>query len=259
LLWLSAAFVAAAQDQADPNELVKQVHNPLTTTTILELQPNFNFGVGPGHGTESVFNLQLNVPFALPAEWSALSRTIVPLSNEPGLAPGEGYTFGLGDIQQTLFISPPSAANFIWGFGPVLQLPTATAAASGTGKFELGPTIAALASSGPWQAGGQLNNLWSFAGHASRPAVSKLLFQPVVNYALSAAWVLTFAPIVTADWKADARDRWTVPLGAGIGRVFSFGPRAVSVQAEAYGDAVHPSSGPRWSLILTIQLLLPRK
>jgi hypothetical protein len=63
---------------------------------------------------------------------------------------------------------------------------------------------------------------------------------------------------VTANWKASAGDRWTVPVGAGFGKIFTFGQRALSVQAEAYYNAVRPEGGPAWSAILTIQLLFPR-
>ena len=34
---------------------------------------------------------------------------------------------------------------------------------------------------------------------------------------------LTFAPVITADWKADSGQRWTVPLGLGIGQITRFG------------------------------------
>jgi len=238
-------------------DVAKLVNNPLAETVTLEAQPSFNFGVGPSSDTEYVFNLQANIPIPLGAGWDAVARTVLPLVNEPSGAPGEDYTFGLGDLQETVFVSPPSSEDFIWGFGPVLQLPTATATVTGSGKWAVGPTIAAVFNSGPWQVAGQVNDLWSFAGHRGRPALNLLLLQPVVNYSLSPEWFLTCGPSVTVDWKAGAGDRWTVPVGAGFGRIFTLGSRAWSLQTEAYWNVVHPADGPRWSLILTVQLLFP--
>ena len=264
-LFASAALLLAvlhssapAQEAPRPVDLVQKVRNPLANQVSIQFQPNFNFGVGPNRDTEYVFNIQPNIPIALPGAWTIITRTIMPLVNEPGSESGQGYTFGIGDIQPTLFLTPPSSETFIWGFGPVLQFPSASATSLGTGKWEIGPTVAAIFNRGPWQFGAQINNLWSFAGDASRDAVNQMFLQPQVNYTLPDAWYLTCGPQITADWRASAGDRWTVPVGGGFGKVFSFGPRALSVQAEGYYNAVHPSGGPTWSAILTVQLAFPR-
>jgi hypothetical protein len=249
---------ALGQEAPGPVSLVQKIKNPLADQVSIQLQPNFNFGVGPDRDTEYVFNLQPNIPINLPGDWVAISRTILPLVNEPGGDSGQGYTFGIGDIQQTFFFTPPSSETFIWGFGPVFQFPSASATTLGTGKWEIGPTVAAILNWGPWQLGAQINNLWSFAGDPSRDAVNQMFLQPQVNYTLPGAWYLIWGPQFTANWKAGAGDRWTVPVGAGFGKVFSLGQRALSVQAEGYYNAVHPSGGPTWSAILTIQLVFPR-
>ena len=255
LLWLTAVSSSAvAQENPARVDIVKKVRNPLDDTVSLQVQPNFNFGVGANRDTEYVFNAQANVPISLLGDWDLITRTIVPLVNEPG-DPGEGYTFGIGDIQPTLFFSPPSSGTFIWGFGTVLQFPSASATSLGAGKWEAGPSLAAILNSGPWQIGAQVNNRWSFAGDRHRPAVNQMFVQPLLNYTLPESWYLTWGPQVTADWKASPADRWTVPVGAGFGKAFTFGQRSLNVQAEAYYNAVHPTDGPTWSAILTIQLL----
>jgi hypothetical protein len=68
---------------------------------------------------------------------------------------------------------------------------------------------------GPWVFGALINNVWSFAGDDTRPDVNQMLIQPFLNYNLPAGWYLTASPIITANWKADSDDRWTVPLGGG--------------------------------------------
>ncbi len=249
---------ASAQEEPGRGDLVKKARNPLADLVSVQVQPNFNFGVGQNRDTEYVFDIQPVIPIHLPAAWNLFTRTIVPLINEPGSEPGQGYTFGMGDIQTTLLLSPPSSKTFIWGVGPVLQFPSASATSLGSGKWEIGPAAAAILTWGSWQVGTQVNNLWSFAGDRARPAVNQMLLQPLVNYALPDDWYLTSGPQVTANWKASSRDRWTVPVGGGIGKVFTIWQQAMSAQAEAYYNAERPAGGPTWSVILTVQFMFPR-
>lgn len=250
---------SAHAQQTEPGQatLLQKALNPLADLVSAQVQSNFNFNVEPGRQTEYVFNFQANAPIHLPRDWVLITRTIVPLVNEPGSASGEGHTFGIGDIQPTLFLSPPSSTAFIWGFGPVAQFPSASATSLGSGKWELGPAVAGILTWGSWVAGAQVYNLWSFAGDSSRPAVNQMLLQPLVNYTLPGDWYLTSSPQITADWKVSSGERWTVPVGAGIGKLFPIGKRSVSAQAEGYYNVERPAGTSTWSVILTIQLLFP--
>ena len=248
----------ALAQQQPPSDLVKDARNPLADQVSAQVQPNFNFGVGEARDTEYVLDLQPVVPIHLPADWTVFTRTIVPLIGEPSSEPGHGYTFGIGDIQPTLFLSPPSSGTFIWGIGPVLQVPSASATSLGSGKWEIGPAAAAIHTGDSWQVGAQLNNLWSVAGDRARPTVNAMLLQPLANFFLPDDWYLTCGPQVTADWKAPSRDRWTVPVGGGIGRAFAIERQALSTQVEAYYNVERPAEGSTWSLILTVQLMYPQ-
>lgn len=245
----------SAEEQAGASQLVKNARNPLADQTSLQVQPNFNFGVGDERDTQYVFNIQPIVPIHLPGSWTLFSRTILPLIDEPGSEAGQGYTFGIGDIQQALFLSPPSSKAFIWGAGPVFQFPSASSTSLGTGKWEVGPTVAAIYTGQWWQVGAQVNNLWSFAGDSTRASVNTMFLQPQVNFFLPDEWYLTFAPQVTADWKASPGDRWTVPVGGGIGRGFTIGRQSGTAQIEAYSNVERPTGASTWSLIFTVQFV----
>jgi hypothetical protein len=238
-------------------ELLQKARNPLADLVGFQVQSNFNFNVEPGKQTEYVFNLQANVPIHLPKDWTLITRTIVPLVDEPGSESGEGHTFGIGDIQPTLFFSPPSSTAFIWGFGPVAQFPSASAMSLGSGKWELGPAVAGILTWGSWVVGAQVYNLWSYAGDSTRPAVNQMLLQPLVSYTLPGDWYLTSGPQITADWKASSGDRWTVPVGAGIGKLISIGKQSVSTQVEGYYNVERPAGASTWNVIFTVQLLFP--
>ena len=147
---------ALAQEQSGASEFVKNARNPLADQISLQVQPNFNFGVGQDRDTQYVFDIQPVVPIHLPADWILFFRTILPLVDQPGSAPGEGYTFGTGDIQETLLLSPPSSKTFIWGLGSVFQAPSASSTRLGSGKWEIGPAAAAILTGKWWQLGGQI-------------------------------------------------------------------------------------------------------
>jgi hypothetical protein len=249
---------ALAQEQPGASEFVKDARNPLADQISVQAQPNFNFGGAPDQDTQYVYNLQSVVPIHFAGAWTLFARTILPLIDQPGSESGQDYTFGIGDIQPTLIFSPPSSKSFIWGFGSVFQFPSASSTSLGTGKWEIGPTAAAVLTGSWWQLGGQVNNLWSFAGDASRPAVNTMLLQPLVNLFLPDDWYLTFNPQMTANWKASSGNQWTVPIGGGIGRAFTIGRQGGTAQVEAYSNVERPAGGPTWSVLVTVQFVFPQ-
>jgi hypothetical protein len=83
--------------------------------------------------------------------------------------------------------------------------------------------------------------------------------QPFVNYNFPEhpGCYLTVSPIVTANWNADSGDRWTVPLGLGIGQIVKAGALRIDPQASACYDVVAPDEGGDWPLRLQVQFLFP--
>jgi hypothetical protein len=247
--------LARAQDDA---ELARQTQNPVADLISVPFQNNLNFGVGPGDDLQYILNVQPVIPFRLTQDWNLISRTIMPLIYQPELAPGFGDVFGLGDIQQSLFLSPARPGRLIWGVGPIFLFPSATDNALGQGKWGAGPTAVALSMYGPWVFGALINNVWSFAGDRDRPDVNQMLIQPFVNYNLPNAWYVGSSPIITANWEADSDNQWTVPLGVSVGKIVRLGKLPVNLQAGAYYNAVRPDNAAEWQLRIQIQFLFPR-
>ncbi len=166
------------------------------------------------------------IPFSLNENWNLITRTIVPLIWQPEFAPSQGTTFGLGDIQLSTFVSPsnPSPSGLIWGAGAIVQMPT-DSNGLGNKNWGLGPTAVALhlQKGDPWVFGALANNVWSLSSDGRGGAYNNFLLQPFVNYNFPEGFYLTSAPIVTANWEVDNEDRWTVPLGGGVGKIFHLG------------------------------------
>jgi hypothetical protein len=111
-----------------------------------------NFNTGSRDATVYVLNVQPIIPFHLNKDWNLITRTNLPIINEPSLFSGQGSAFGLGDINPSFFLSPAKPGAFMWGIGPTFTLPTATDPKPGSHRFSTGPAAAALTIRDPgWQ------------------------------------------------------------------------------------------------------------
>ena len=238
----------------------REARNPLADEANLQFIYDANLNTGPEHKTQHVLNIQPLVPFAVNADWTLITRTIVPLIAQPGANPGEGWTSGPGDTQLSAFLSPTRAERLVWGVGPVFQIPSATNDALGQGKWGAGPTAAALWFGEQWTFGALINNTWSFAGDHSRPAVNQMQLQPQINYNFkdNPDRYLSFSPVITANWKESGGERWTVPVSLGIGQLVKSGNQAINLQATVYYNVVKPTDASNWTLEFTVQFLFPK-
>ena len=224
----------------------------------LPFQSNTNFNSGPFNRTQEILNIQPVVPMHLNEDWNVISRTIIPLVSQPAPAI-DSSTNGIGDITQSLFLSPTKPGKLIWGVGPVFTVPSASDPILGTGRVLFGPTAVFLTTPGHWVLGVLLNNQWSVGGNSLRPAVNTGLAQPFVNYNMEHGWYLTTSPIITVNWLAAAGEKWTVPVGGGFGRVFRVGDQPINASIAAYYNAIRPTGTADWQLRTSIALLFPVK
>jgi hypothetical protein len=171
------AHAQEAQSTA-AQELAKDALNPFADFIKLPVQFTTGFGVGPRHHTGESINVQPVLPVSLSAEWDLLFRPSVTAT----YLPGPGAQFGLADLQASLFLTPAGATKWIWGLGPIVQLPTATTDKLGTGRWSAGRTAALIYSSGPWLSGVLTYHLASFAGDRHRSSVSQTYVEPQVSY-----------------------------------------------------------------------------
>lgn len=254
-LWCALAMPAAAQGN---HELAKQAQNPVASLISVPFQNNANFGVGPESDLQYVLNVQPVVPFHLSRDLNLITRTIIPVIHQPILAPGLGDKTGLGDITASFFLSPARPGKILFGIGPIVGIPTATDDVLGQGKLNLGPTAVALTIRGPWVIGTLVNQLFSVAGDSDRRQVSQMLVQPFVNLNFPGHWYLVASPIITADWKAADGQRWTVPVGGGVGKILRVGRLPINTSLQAFYNVEHPDPAADWSGRFQFQFLFPK-
>ncbi len=258
---LSLAAATSAHAELSAEELAKLSQNPVGNVVSVPFQNNTNFNTGPQSGTQNILNIQPVIPIELNPEWNLITRTILPLVWQPGSTPGENTTFGLGDLQLSGFVSPsqPGPGGLIWGAGAIAQMPTDTNGL-GNKNWGLGPTAVVLRieKGSPWVYGALVNNVWSLSSSGRGGSYSNFLLQPFLNYNFLGGTYVGSAPIVTANWKADSGQRWTVPLGMVVGHIFHLGKLPVNSQIGAYYNVVHPDNGANWQLRVQVQFMFPK-
>ena len=256
---LSAQEVSDSAQELSAAELAKKAQNPIANMISVPFQNNTNFGIGEYDRSQNILNIQPVVPTNL-GKWNLINRFIVPLISQPDYSTESDSKFGLGDIVYQGFFTPASGGKVTWGIGPVLILPTATHASLGSGKWSVGPAAVVVAFAGKFVLGGVAYNAWSFAGKSDRADVSQGFVQYFVNYNLPKAWYITSAPSITANWKAPEGDKWIVPFGGGMGKIFAIGKQKLNGQISAYWNAVKPETmdGPDWTLRAQLVFMFPQ-
>jgi hypothetical protein len=261
----SATNVIAAEAGGD--DLRAKAQNPVSSMYSLPLKLTLDFGAPDDEAV--FFNVNPVIPVTV-GDWNLVNRIIIPaivsvdgfIGGTPDIpegAPSESRETGLGDINYSLYFSPADAKGLIWGIGPSINLPTANKDPLGSGKWSGGAAGVVLMQPKWGTYGGLIRQLWSFAGDDHRSDVNQFLVEPFLNYNLEGGWYLITDMIITANWDAPSSQRWTVPIGGGLGKLFSIGNQTINSRLEAYYMVERPDNAPDWQLIFTFQFLFPKK
>ena len=263
----SAGVLATASAHAElsAEDLAKIAQNPVGNLVSVPFQENAYFNVGPLDRRENVLNIQPVIPISITDDWNIITRTILPIISLPGFTPSQGSTNGIGDLQISAFLSPAKPGAWIWGVGVITQLPSHSNDLLGNNNAGLGPTavLLHLEHGSPWVYGVLANNVWS-VGSSATPTLSSgakyhtCLVQPYVNYNFEGGAYITSTPILTVNWQARGTLQWTVPMGAGVGKLFKIGKLPVNTSLSGYYNVVRPDYAPNWNIRFQVQLMFPK-
>ena len=260
---LSAAPGAQGQslNEAPPTDaasLAKKLSNPVADLVSVPFQFNYDEGYGPNDAGIWRLNIQPVIPITLNEDWNVISRTIVPVVlDQEAFASTLDDENGLGDIVQSLFLSPkePTARGWIWGVGPVFNLPTASQDVLGTEKWAAGPTVVLLKQEKGWTYGVLANHLWSFAGDDDRDQINATFLQPFLSYTFPSALTVVLNTESTYNWDTDD---WTIPINLQANQMMRFGKQPVQLGLGGRWYAETPDGGPEWGARFNLVFLFPK-
>lgn len=262
-IWLNVAAVitvtvlagdlpASAQQpsSADTNA----ANNPLTPKITI----NFHDQVAPElydlDQASNAFLFRGVVPHKLGGV-PQLFRYTLPVVTAPD---GQGGSAsGLGDLNLIeLFPFVWKQARIELAVGPQFTLPTATNDATGSGKWQAGLAMLAIAPRSFGIAGALVTWQHSFAGDDTRPTQNGLSVQPLFIYNLPQGWYLRS----TGTWNfALAQDTYVIPVGAGVGKVWARHSGAtVNAFFEPQFTVAHDGAGqPKFQIFTGLNLQFP--
>lgn len=254
--FLFLSSLASAQQYTE-EQLQKIIQNPLAYLNFLPFANSTYFGLGYNNDrTLNELDIQPVLPFRIGKHVNVITRTIFPVVTAP-VDESKSVT-GLGDITLDMFFTPSDPGNFIWGIGPILTFPSATIDPVRTKKWTAGPGICFLTQPKGWTLGMYAQNTWSYAGDENYPDINLFLTQIFIIKNLPDLWYISTNPIITADWKAANEDKWSIPLGFDVGRLFTFGELPVNIQAGYYYYVEKPQYMAKWTLKAEISFIFPK-
>ena len=188
----SAQGTNNAQQGSAPNdeELAKEVKNPFADLLQVQVGNDFGFGGDTGNRLQYEMTLQPVIPIKINDGWNLITRSNFSVISVPESDSGMGRITGASDLITEFYFSPDKQTPFIWGFGPVLGVPSASDVSLGTGKWTLGPAFAIVKQTEHWTYGVLAYHVWSFAGDKNRDNVSSTYYNQfcIIRGGMAGQW-----------------------------------------------------------------------
>jgi hypothetical protein len=235
----------SSSDESD-TQINEKVTDPVSTTWSMKLQNSVNVLdiSGQGDQVEDALTFQPTMPVWLTRDLKLITRPkFTLLDAKPYTAQGNlQHATGFGDTILDLALSPRSDP-WLLGLGPTFVFPTAGTDQTGQGKWQAGPAGVLGYRAEGWLVTAIVQQWWSFAGTASRPAVSALNLQYIASYFFGDGWSVGTSPTIKVNWEASSGNRVTFPFGPAIGKVVKLGGvLPVKFEIQALYSPVHPES-----------------
>jgi hypothetical protein len=256
----SAAFADAAA------EMQKKLQNPLANIKAVMTDNAIGFDTGTTDNTSFGFQIQPVYAIDMPDKgFTFIPRAVVPiLGLEPGTdippvgQPNPNDTksvWGLGDSMLQFFFAPHSDAEWKWGVGPQVSVPTATKNQLEGPQWGVGLAgVVTGAITEKLSFSGIVGNHWGNSGK-----FNTMTLQPMLFYSLpTAGTAIAYNAVISADWEATSGNRWTVPLGASFNKTWDMGGgHGFDLIVGPYYNVVRPDGGARWQLRFGFSWLFP--
>ena len=150
--------------------------------------------------------------------------------------------------------------DFVWAAGLTTQWPTASKDELGSGKYSAGPSAVLAFIGQKGILGGLFQQWWDYGsgGNGSGEDVNFSWLNLFYFLNFPGGWQVGGTPIITADWEANSKNRWTVPLGLGVYKTHMFGKMPIKLGVEFQYSLIKPDAlGQEWNARVVIAPILP--
>lgn len=261
-----AADPAAGESQKEKSadEVARELANPNNSLASLTFKNQFRVYTGDLPKADDQWNYTLlfqpvfPFPLSPPASGGKANLFIRPavplLANQPvpGVRNGqfnfEGVT-ALGDIGFDIGYGVTEKNGFLWAFGMVGTLPTATNSEVAGKQLRLGPE-ALFAKFEKWGLYGIFpSHQWNVTGW-NNEYYSNTQLQVFLKFLPGGGWSIGTTPIMNYDWRSR---QWTVPLNLTVSKTLKVGNTPLKLELEANYYVAHSDPfGPQWMIGLNL-------
>ncbi len=204
-----------------------QVLTPVASLARGPFQDGRDEGLAGDKGQQDTRSVPSVIPFSLNHNWRVIARKVIPFVSLAGVPSGAGKTRGIGNVVYSFLFLPkqPLAGGFVWGVGPMFQLPTFTDDLPGPERLWAGITAVALIHKTGRTLGVSGSRIWLTCQQDTGGTSSSTLLQPVVSRSFGQG---ASAPLNTESTDTWIREDWTVPVILTVAKIdkTSTGPRA---------------------------------
>lgn len=256
-LSLNAYAQSAVEDTSKSgNEaLAKQLANPLAALIQVPFQYNYYQNAGPDK-KDSVQALlfQPVIPLSINKDYNYIVRPVVTMETIGNGAGGSNS--GMGPTMVETFFSPNTNSDFLWGAGPVLQIPS-SAYQYGSKQWGAGVSAVAMYRPGHWTMGLLGYQTFNIGGSSLGGTANNSYLQPFVAFTANTATTVTL--MAQGSFNNDAKTS-SVPLYLTVSQLFRVDKLPVQFSVgPAYYLASAPNGPSGWGGRATISFVIPKE
>jgi hypothetical protein len=284
--------VVAAAAHAEESSLADTgaaLSNPLSDVWALFTEFDSTWSEGDftdgDHRSNGAMIIQPIMPIPLTKNWKLLTRPTLPVIMSADIPVGRRYdssestdgttvflkangqavfdsTDGIGDMSLPIMLASANARpGAKWGFGagPTFVFPTASDESLGTDTWEVGPA-AVVTYKTPKFTGAVFGQYWwSYAETNSRAThTSHGSMMVSAWWSLPRTWQIGFAPTITYNDEATHDNKWNVPVGLGVAKMFKWGKLPVKIQFMVEKSVMREDDfGKDWNFRFNIIPVIP--
>jgi hypothetical protein len=261
VLGCAAIAIPAAAQTVSPQfdlsrsrtELLRKINRRISDISTVPFESSLVHAYGQEHRYGYKLNVEPVIPFSLGQDWLVLTRFDVPVVYKEQVS--SGTSLGLADTKLTfLFATEKPRDGWMWGFGQLWLIPTATRTDLGSDKWGAGLTSSLVHEGENWTVGARLDHVWSFAGTGTN-SLNDSFLNPWITRAWENGVTLKLESETTYKWSDT---ELSVPVEFGASKLLMSGNVPLSIGGDVMYWAKRAPNDPQWGLKFTLNLIFSK-